>query len=236
MSRRFTLLRCALVCLGTIAPLAQTFADPVAITIVQGSIVVVEDPNELGLIDIRGTEGFHWEGSFENMGRGTCPCAAGQTLSFSTRAFVPWTGSTVRHRGETHTSFTFFDSYGELQLTGPEYVFPLAPGAARVTFQAPFTLEGEFGYHSPGSSMVWSLMGAGVATAVYDLVLLPSDAGEGPPGHFYTLRSLTYEFRHPNAPSDPVPEPATLSLVGAGAGAAAFNRWRRRRSAGEPYR
>ena len=85
MSRTLPVLRCALVCLGIIAPLAQTFADPVAIRIVQGSIVVGEVLHVSGPIDISGTEGFHWTSFATSGGRFTChPCRPGETMSFST--------------------------------------------------------------------------------------------------------------------------------------------------------
>ena len=72
-----------------------------------------------------------------------------------------------------------------------------------MTFQGPFKLEGEFGFSGQPGRMFWHVQGAGLATAIYDFFPL-----EASPGHIYTLRSITYDFRNPNAPPDPVPEPA----------------------------
>jgi hypothetical protein len=212
----------SVLCLGG----TQAAADPVTIT--SGSIVLLEpDYLQTGPIAIAGTRGFSIEGRV-NSGEGRIdplrqcfPCVP--TADFSVGATFAISGKATLD-GETYeplnNSFTSYNFVG-LHLIGTT-VLPPVNGSSLV-IRAPFTVApySSFTYEvTPGSSTeppelaTVALAGRGTAT-----VSFLADPFGVPVWEF---SQMSYEFA-------PIPEPATLVLVGGGL-AATLLRARTRRA------
>jgi hypothetical protein len=87
-----------------------------------------------------------------------------------------------------------------------------APGASPLTVVTPFTFSGFF-HHGPTEQ----LFGSGWAT-----VMLTPTSWEGRP--LWAMERVRYDFS-----PDPIPEPATVLLVGGAVAALGARRWRSRR-------
>ena len=210
----------AIVSLG----LAQhAWADPIVIT---GGSMLVTGPSELGSISLRGTRGFSLEagvgpteGAVDAINR--CGfvedfCVPGTTLSIGTNlSYGAFPNGVATLDGVTYSDFSSNPDAASpaLRLTGSFTLPPLQ--AAPITILAPFSIGPRSVFIRPFPDEWVPIRGPG-GTATLRLVPGPGVAGVPPP---WVVDQIQYDFA-------PIPEPATVALVGTGLVGA----WRYRRS------
>jgi hypothetical protein len=215
-------------CLGTVSVLLllalaapqPAGADPVLIT---GGYLAMGSSR--GDIDLIGQQGFRFAKPMSSIGGlygpGECRgCRPGDILSLTSHWSGKDLGGIVSFRGDQYPigGFQYLPNSLLIQFNGSVPV-PAVAGDV-VTLVAPFTFSGTFTF-SPDLSQERharvTLMGLGTAT-----VRLTAMAGDGLSAPYWEIHSSRYDFA-------PIPEPATLLLVGGGAVAAALARRRVRR-------
>lgn len=148
------------------------------------------------------------------------PCMAGDTVSLNSN-FV---GGSTLGSGPAIVNGIYYDRLyyesGDLRFVGSIIVPPTDSSLINVT--APFSfsgnLSGWLNRIDPGTAVFSStLSGSGIATLQLSTFF---DQSRGQ--RLYSFQNVTYNFQ-PNAP---VPEPATLVLLGTGLASIAARRWR----------
>ena len=184
-------------------------AEP--ITIVAGTLSV--SFAEVPSITLQGTRGFSLNGSADiSEGRVDpfiCePCAPG-VQSIGANLSGPAIFGTATLDGATHILISANDSPASmaLELTGA-VVMPVTTGRP-IVLRAPFTAEGIFFPTFPADSA--QLTGGGVAS-----LFLSPDTGDPAA---WDVNRVRYDF---GAPQAPVPEPASLTMLGLAFAAAAL--------------
>jgi hypothetical protein len=208
----------ALVILGLAAPAA---ADPVTIT--SGFAVLTDEPGDFSLIgpgfDLSGEwfprrlRGTFW---FDRCGHPQLPgspggCLPGARIEFGSTTYGvnPDTG-----RGQGIIDGVVHDGLffsGEWTFHGPSVVGPSGPEEPRLFRDGRFAFHGRiaaFLDESLTGTPLFSanLRGAGTARVFFGV---ETAAGGGP-------RLITHEMRYTFDGSQPVPEPSTMLLIGAG--------------------
>jgi PEP-CTERM motif len=150
-------------------------------------------------------------------------CVPGNTINM--RAWYPDLGSGTATVAGTSYDPIYFG--GELIFESADVTAPaMTPNG--FTVSQPFTLSGYvFGELSQASGpevFRQALTGHGTVTASFSTIV-PSFPGSYP---LFAFETMQYEFASGAVP-DPVPEPATLLLLGSGVGAALFRKGVRRR-------
>lgn len=156
------------------------------------------------------------------------PCTPGSSIELSSILGGNLTPGSLGYGAATIDGSTFGDPVngpyvlfgGTLRFDAPSVIFPGAAGIdSPLVLTAPFSLRGNvagFDESAPGAALFQAeFTGRGTVTlrGLYD-------------GDSYFLRGVTYDFA-------PVPEPATLLLLGAGAAMMTGRRWLRRRCGGD---
>ena len=209
---RFVVCACAL-CVLSVTPVA---ADPVHIT---DGFMVMTGQFQIAPVAVTGTGGFSVTG-FADPGEGradaftSCsPCMPGEQVGvgafLGSGAFV----ATVIANGQTYelTSSVFSDTPLNWTITGQTIAPPQSQSFVAV--QTPFQLKGQF---FPGLNQTpINIVGGGIASVLFRPV--PNSAGP----FIWQTQVAHYTFNE-----TPVPEPATLMLLGIGVAAIAARRWR----------
>lgn len=221
------LLTAALICLSTSSVIR---ADPVTITggfLLSTGVFEVSPPSML-----TGTGGFSLTtnvaigangGDLFPLSRCQAPCLPGETLSLQGLLGVPpadlgLKNTVVRHNGVEYRDFSGGDDLSGLRLMlEGSTVLPGFGDFGPVTLTAPFTLTGFF---VDVFAERHELSGQGTAS----LWLRPTDF-ENTGLLVWSVDQVRYEFVDSAAP---VPEPATLLLLGTGLGAVLVRRRSRR--------
>ena len=204
---------------------ARAAADAIQVT--GGALAM---GNSRGTLDITGERGFAlsanvdaFSGIYMPWERCNLPsCHPGDEISLR----AAWLGSALRSPSMSFEGRTYTDVGGAVSLAGASVDFtgsfiapPMAPSATVVT---PFSFSGSFSI--PDADGIFpirhTLFGAGTAT-----VQLVPLGGTAPGEPSWQVASARYEF----SAADPVPEPATLLMVGAGIAGVA-RRVRRKRA------
>lgn len=217
MSRRFAV--AALVLATLVGRAGAAGADPIVITIISGSVSASDqDPVGFNLhapsLSLAG--GLEWT----HLPLVDCsPCSSGTIIDFD--ALLD--GPDELHRGPATISGTthsevFYD--GRLAFAAGEVLVPPPPGDFYF-LTAPFTMTGRIvafpdSTRSGTPLLDVNVRGAGIATM--ELLHVPAT------GDQFAI-DISYDFQ-----AAPIPEPATLLLVGAGLGGAVLRRRRSKRA------
>jgi hypothetical protein len=220
-SRRFL---SALLLLAVLPSVAG--ADPVRIT---SGFLSVDGVGATGHFQLNG-DNFQVIGAAEPGVVGpelTCfPCTAGDPIDLSTRYLGDIGGGSGTVDGTFYPRLTFAHS---MFFTGPTVVAPSTPGPFTVT--RPFTFDarllGIINHNTTDEQTVFDAMLFGHGTVTASFGSVPTFPGEAP---LFDFDSVRYDF---NA-ADPVPEPASLFLLGTGLAAVATRHITRRRRGGRP--
>lgn len=231
-------LRRVLLLLAMVSMAGGTFAAAEPIIITTGSITLPQDtfdPEQP--ITLSGSDGvrpFTLIGDIDsddsNLAAYTCrPCVEGTTqLSINIAAFGTVHGD-VTYGSESYVTGSGTSNSPDQGLLSIEIVgalslsaLPPAPGEV-VTITAPFTMTGSLlAPELPGGGRSNQLLGSGMAD-----VRLFGDPVDGVP--LWSFHSAEYRFLTSESPN-PVPEPASMLLLGSGLTALAVRRGRARRA------
>jgi hypothetical protein len=218
---RHSVVVCAAIVLFTAFDPVSAQADPVRVTSGQFTANGVISTADIAL-DIAGTDGFTLRGTFSGIDGVVNPlfqcsdpdCAPGAPINLQTVfAGSAFQNSVATYRGVEYTDIGSLES-GAFVTAAVEFAgFAIAPPWTGVPgiVTAPFTFTGLFRYLPDAEAQ---LRGRGTAT----LFLRPYPTGE----QAWFVDAYRFDF------ADPVPEPATLTLLGSGI-AAVFAARRRRR-------
>ena len=218
-SRRQVLAAMLLVACSVLPSVAG--ADPVRITGGFLSVDGLSTPGPFQLIgDNVNLAGFSQS---QTAGPTWCfPCEPGDTIDLGSRYLADFGGGTATVDG-THYPRVLLA--GPVIFSAPSITAPSTPGAFTVvrpfTFEA--TMRGLADYNLPTERTVFEglqLFGHGTVTASFEASPVSSEQPL-----LFTFDSVRYDF----SAADPVPEPATLVLLGSGLAALAGRHHRRRR-------
>jgi hypothetical protein len=227
MARQSVIAAAAVVVASAFAP-ATALADPVTVT--GGTVVVARlgpfssEPTAIQLVGDRGftMTAIGAEGFFAPARDCDPVCVGGQTISLE----ALWGGLDLN--GSATLDGVTYEHFGSgndiasatIRLVPENFVLAADPDDS-VTVTVPFRLDGIFVISPPGiATSVEQLRGRGQVTTTFARLVSADFTGYQP-----TRTVFAFE------PAAPVPEPATLLLVGAGAlWATRSQRWRSRRT------
>jgi hypothetical protein len=213
----------ALTLFFALAPVAS--ADP--IRIVEGSVIWTAGAGGFDVSLVGDSEGFRYSATGHPGLVGAAPwnvcdvpsCVPGTPVSLEIRTGGTTIGGTASFRGETFNvgSQNPDSAHITLRWNG---VLPIATDFAGGTLTAPFVFGGDFAYPGPPNNTLSHIGLTGNGTA--SLTFAPWDHPDVEGA--FSLTAVRYDF----AAGAPVPEPASMLLIGTGlAGLAAVRRRQR---------
>jgi hypothetical protein len=197
------------------AAATPVFAEPIRIT--SGHLTVTRDPTASGVFDLAGEQDLSLTGHvsvFTGLFMpwqqcGNPDCVPGMEVSLDAHFSGGDVGGVITFEGQTYPMQPLTGASVGLVFSGSFVAPPLSPLAV---LTAPFTLipltatTSGSNFSGPGPAFAMhALSGSGIATITL------SPWGPAFPDR-WSVRTVRYDF----AAADPVPEPATMLLVGVG--------------------